>query len=172
VTPSQAEPPRAQNDPRLLLPEWLRDPGEPPKAESPSNGSIRSSRAPIQEPENEGEHIAATSWQQPPELHEGVFDPTTLIAFDDLPAWMQRLHEQFARMPTTETQYLPEAESMAGADAIPDIQPAPRVALPLPMENPADDMNDRVSDLSLSGFAWIAGTAIVLIIAAIAVLFG
>jgi len=181
-------------DPRMLLPEWLRDPAaaadadELPTVAPPTERGQSTSSAPDQPegfdqsgqdqgiPQRDrglADSLAASAWQQPPPTRSGTYDPSTFIGFDDLPPWVQRL-QGGAVGPATETviptaaQHEPPVEqSMPLSTAAfrePDVASsasAGRLAAAQPE-----------SDLSLERFFWVAGTAIVLIVAALIVLFG
>jgi hypothetical protein len=101
-----------------------------------------------------------------------------MIGFDDLPGWMQRLQDT---APATK----PVRGAMAATRPAARIEPLNDRAAATPgdivapsRETSVDEAGDpdevilrSESDLSLTRFAWIAGTAIVLIIAAVLVLF-
>jgi len=117
-------------------------------------------------------------WQQPPPPPSGTYDPSALISFDDLPLWVQRLHENTAgtasvrAVPQAPAFELPSARSSVGSVAIRGEVATPDATGIALIEESFGAPLLPESDLSLTRFFWIAGTALVLIVATLLVLFG
>lgn len=186
MTPSDTRSTHEPGDPRLLLPEWLRDPAQTAQTDGTFNGSaqvepgampppsVEDQRNSLQEREAT-ESIVASAWKQPPARHTGTYDPSTLIEFEDLPSWMQRLHKRGRAVGAKSAISLPARSEtpvkvfgQLDSAVIRDVDATSKLPALAHDETPLQPE----SDLDLTRFVWIAGTAIVLIIAALIVLFG
>jgi hypothetical protein len=86
---------------------------------------------------------------------------------------MQRLHGGAGTAQLgLDTEVLATPAKAAAVTSSPTVETSLQTLIDPPDEDFVDRSEEHASDLSLAGFAWIAGTAIVLIIAAILVLFG
>lgn len=169
MTPNQPRHSTPDADPRLLLPDWLRDespPSEPVRSPDPSpqGDSERGGRAP--EPDR-----PASAWQQPPAPVER-YDPSTLIAPEDLPEWIRALslpHESPSTSPTA-TIPVPPVETA------PDEVPVERGGNALTTSDSKDvtgltEPQPTVSDLTETRFVLLAGAALIVILAVLALFY-
>ncbi|CAN5699818.1 hypothetical protein BH23CHL5_BH23CHL5_20480 [soil metagenome] len=163
------EKPDAATDPRMLLPEWLRD----------SDNDLDSGPAPGMNIDDatiqpiERRSPAATSptpgWGPLPDSHAS-FEPSMLVQLDDLPAWIRKL-------PPDALQPHRQAAESADFQEFMGTRPngtVPALALeggPVTNYERADDQTPvRQSDLSMTGFAWISGTSLLILALALIVI--
>lgn len=196
MPPPDSQTNHEPSDPRLLLPKWLRDQEEAPAPPQlmaqagPAIVEVAQSEPPLEtagdqgvDPHEERTRDASTSnrWQLPPPPPSGTYDPSTMISFDDLPLWVQRLRENavgtasvntVAQAPGLELPSKPTTRSSAVSEPIFGEAAEPDRASGALIEEPTEALLMPESDLSLTRFFWIAGTALVLIVASLLVLFG
>jgi hypothetical protein len=213
VTSADSQSPRDSDDPRLLLPEWLRDPGDmtqkliPPETNEPVSSDdselvTRSNEAPSQTrgsvsadlgiATRPGREKVTASWQSPPPAPQGVYDPTSLITYDDLPQWVQRLQVdngspaagpilkstivEKTSSPTIpsgveESPATPVQHAATQQQALADSLNATAsvnvdIATETALREPNKTSPRRETDLSPARFMWLAGTVLVLILIA------
>lgn len=168
MTPNQPRHPTPDADPRLLLPDWLRDeshPSEPVRSLDP-HPQRDSDRGRAPEPQR-----PASSWQQPPAPVE-QYDPTTLIAPEDLPEWIRALSVPHESPSTSPTAAIP----VPPVETAPDEVPVERVGNALSTSESIDATGltapqPTVSDLTETRFVLLAGAALIVILAVLALFY-
>ncbi len=164
--PQSNRPP--EHDPRLLLPEWLRDePAEEPPAPGPA--MIAEPAAAVTSDVNAAQAItpARATWQAPPPP-VATFDPATLIAPDDLPAWIRSMPAPLRT--TDDSAEIPLADSKL--DVVEEVEVVVAQG-PTGIEDTIDTTSTTrpESDLTETRFALLAGGALVVILAVIALFY-
>lgn len=161
-------------DPRLLLPDWLRD--DPPRAQgteraSPLADSASNTVHEINNTESISTSAAKAVWQQPPPRVDS-YDPSHLIGAGDLPSWIRELASQDPPLSVS-------VESNPSTAAVDDVEivrseedvERPAVNAPSTLAGPAWGDAGPSTDLTETGFVLIAGAALVAIVAALALFY-
>ncbi len=171
-------------DPRLLLPEWLRD--DPPQREIPNpepataetpdafvanmGGGVIDSSPPEQVSDSPMTRASGDTWEQPPPKVES-YDPSHLIGAADLPSWIRVLgpgEQSFSLAPLDERIEELVIEPMDRIDSEP-VSSEPATEIDAGEAQPERGVNR--SDLSETGFVLIAGATVVIIVAVLALFY-
>lgn len=159
--PQSHRPP--EHDPRLLLPEWLRDaPDDVPML--PAEFVTPEPRAATKAQGDEDAVGAHVAWQAPPPP-VAAFDPATLIAPNDVPDWIRSMPAR-EKEPGGTAGPPPIETTRTSLDEV--VPPAHAV---IEEEIDAPTSIRRASDLTETRFALLAGGALVAILAVIALFY-
>lgn len=161
MTSNPHSSPSIDSDPRLLLPEWLRD--EPQTDAVPSLTEVM----PTEQRDDQQAPVSA-QWEEPPAPIER-FDPSGLITPDDLPAWIRGfvktdpLPSQVSAQPGRIAESVEEGADPAGIESLPLASAAQARA-----ENSDIPAMTTSSDLTETRFVLLAGAALIIILAVLA----
>ncbi|MBX3070272.1 MAG: hypothetical protein KF883_07265 [Thermomicrobiales bacterium] len=157
--------PASDTDPRLLLPEWLRD--EPAAERAAAAAAPSRTAEAVTQPAPSEPDSPKSGWQEPPRAVER-YDPSGLIASDDLPAWIRGVVDSGEARAEP-----PPATGAAAAVAAAETPPQQVEAVAERSAAVTEPEPDRAqpakqSDLTETRFVLLAGAALVILLALLA----
>jgi hypothetical protein len=146
------------SDPRLLLPEWLRDGDLPPSLEVTETQDTVESIAPAQAlPVDLPAAVPSVPFSDRLSLDTRL-DPGLLVSATDLPKWLGGLE----LVPPSSVQQPTRTEAIAESRSVPKSIEAPE-----PYEE-TEPSQDRVIDVQVTGWMMVAGALGLLVLLATA----
>lgn len=146
------------SDPRLLLPEWLRDGDLPATIKAPEAKAPAASPAQVEAPSVNVQPVAPAAPYSDRLSLDTRLDPAQLVSAADLPKWLGGLE----RLESTGSQQTTRLTS------IPMIEASTASAIEPEIDEDIEPSQDRVVDVQITGWMLVAGAVGLLVLLAAA----